>query len=201
MMQKQPCKKESKKCKNSSHLTLAKDYWKTLLFPEDVAIDATCGNGHDTLFLAKQGISYLLGIDVQVDAVNATKVLLKENLSEKELEHVQVVLGSHENLEKYPIPQLPKLIVYNLGYLPKGDKLLTTKTESTLQSLSSALKILDPKGAISITCYPGHMEGQKEEEALLQFVKALPHKEWEVCFHKWPNKPPLSPSFLWIRRI
>ena len=57
----------------------------------------------------------------------------------------------------------PKLIVYNLGYLPGSDKLLTTKTSSTLLSVEKALSLIAPNGAISITCYPGHEEGKKEE--------------------------------------
>src|SRR3989344_2167298 len=182
--------------RSSPHLKLAKRYWEDLLSVGDVAIDATCGNGHDTLFLAKKPLSYLLAIDIQLAALESAKTLLKTHLSEEEQKRVIFTQASHEKLDQFHLPAPPRLIVYNLGFLPGGDTSVTTKTESTIASISSALSILAPLGAVSITCYPGHEEGKKEEEALLHFARSLSQTEWEVCFHRWINKPPLSPNLL-----
>ena len=168
------------------HLQLSKWYWKNHLKEGDVAIDATCGNGHDTLFLANLGLSALFSLDIQpVDIKDLNTNFLQM---------------SHEDLSLVPTSKPPRLIVYNLGYLPGGDKSITTKTETTLASIQSAMDILAKDGAISITCYPGHEEGMRETKAVLDLVSKLPPKVWAVTHHLRPNRP-TSPSLLWIARL
>ena len=182
--------------KFSAHLDLAKSYWTSHLSPEDVVIDATCGNGHDTLFLAKLPSLNILGIDIQLEAIENTKNLLeKHQLAHRVILHC----GSHENFNWLPLPKKPKLIIYNLGYLPGKNKTLTTQTETTLASLHSAMHILENKGAISITCYPGHTEGEREEKAVLSWAESLGSKTWLICHHRWINRPK-APTVLWIYR-
>ncbi|HSX37447.1 MAG TPA: class I SAM-dependent methyltransferase [Chlamydiales bacterium] len=181
----------------SFHLKLAKWYWEKQLRQGDVAIDATAGNGHDTLFLAQLGLSSLFSLDIQHSAIQKTEALLKENLTEQEFEKVTLCQRSHDDLKKISLSKAPNLIVYNLGYLPGGDKNIHTRVESTLSSVQSALSILDGKGALSITCYPGHEEGMKEERELLRFKAALSTEKWETIHHFRPNRPQ-SPSLLWI---
>jgi SAM-dependent methyltransferase len=180
----------------SPHLKVAKEYWKAHLLPGDTAIDATCGNGHDTLFLAELGLSALFALDIQPAAIEKTRRCLEGRLDAEALKRVFLHLGSHEDLGKLLLPLPPRLIVYNLGYLPGGDKAVTTTTESTLKSVSSALSILGEKGALSITCYPGHAEGEKEEAALFSWASGLSN-DWEVHAHRWINRP-RSPSLIWI---
>lgn len=179
-----------------SHLDLAKDYWKNVVLPGDTVIDATIGNGQDAYFLARllQGKGRLIGYDIQPDALSKAKILLA-SLPDNEKEIVELHLASH----KIFLEREAKLIVYNLGYLPGGDKALTTRTESTLTSVEDALKIVQPGGAVSITCYPGHPEGALEESALIDFFKGLPPKNWSVSFHQWINRNQ-APSLIWIQR-
>lgn len=169
----------------SPHLKLAKAYWEKLLKKEDLAIDATCGNGHDTLFLA--GLCSVIALDIQPAAIQNTQTLL-----EKEGKKASLHLLSHEWIDALPLPIPPRLIVYNLGYLPRSDKSVTTLTESTLISVNKSLKLLAPGGALSITCYPGHEEGQKEEAALEKWIKTLP---FPAIHHKWRER---SPSLIWV---
>ncbi len=187
---------------SSPHLTLAKSYWKTHLKPGDIAIDATCGNGHDTLFLSQlllsDSSSAIFSFDIQPEAIQNTETLLKRNLSPDHFRRVLLHRRSHLDLNAVPLPYSPRLIVYNLGYLPGGNnKSLTTQTDSTLESVKLSLELLADDGAVSITCYPGHDEGMREEAALLSFAQTLSSKEWNVCHHKWLNRP-RSPSLLWI---
>ncbi|MBX7065607.1 MAG: class I SAM-dependent methyltransferase [Parachlamydiales bacterium] len=175
------------------HLILAKETWKQFLKKSDLAIDATCGNGHDTLFLAE--LCSVIGLDIQAAAIQNTAELL-ENHEKKAVLHRM----SHEKIDELPLPHPPRLIVYNLGYLPKGDKKITTMTESTLNSVKKGLEILGPGGALSITCYPGHEEGAREEIALEEWAKSLPSDRWLVCHHKWLNRKG-APSWLWISAI
>ena len=172
----------------SPHLALAKKYWKDLLQTErSIAIDATCGNGHDTLFLA--GICSVIGLDIQSQAIQNTEILLQKHHKKATLYPL-----SHEFIDSLPLPYPPRLIVYNLGYLPHGDKSLTTQTETTLASVKKSLAMLCEGGALSITCYPGHEEGAKEEKALAEWIAQLP---WAIVHHRWPERL-RAPSLIWV---
>ncbi|GAB5411935.1 MAG: class I SAM-dependent methyltransferase [Chlamydiales bacterium] len=173
-----------------SHIKIAHDFWKKILTAGDCAIDATCGNGHDSLFIAE-----LIGpegelhcIDVQEAAIECTRTELKYFI-----DITRFHLGSHVTLPSVS----PKLIVYNLGYLPGADKSLTTMTDTTLKSVQNALEIIQPGGLISITCYPGHPEGKIEQEALFQFVSEISNINYIVSTINWTNRP-FSPSLIFI---
>ena len=90
-------------------------------------------------------------------------------------------------------------MVYNLGFLPQGDITITTKVDSTLKSIENSFDLLSRNGAISITCYPGHLEGEREEKAILEMVSKLDKKDFVVCYHKWINREK-SPTLIWITK-
>ncbi|MCH9609062.1 MAG: hypothetical protein S4CHLAM45_08230 [Chlamydiales bacterium] len=158
--------------------------WKSHLKPGDLIIDATIGNGHDTLLLAKilAGDGTLIGYDIQKKAIESTEKKLL-TLFPHERKIISLKQKSHANFDE----QGAALIVYNLGYLPTGDKKITTLTETTLQSLESAFSILDKNGMLSIMCYPGHGEGEKEERAILKFLSQV-DKRWVVRHTKLVNR-------------
>src|SRR5690349_11651165 len=154
----------------SSHIDLAHHYWMQIVKKGDTVIDATCGNGKDTLILARlaldEGQGRLIGLDIQSEALLRTKQLLCEHLSESLMERICLFEQSHVEFPKEIIDRSIRLIVYNLGYLPSGNKAVTTTATTTLISVERALDLLMPGGLLSITCYPGHDQGKKEEEAL-----------------------------------
>lgn len=184
-----------------SHLDLAHRFWKELLNPGDTVIDATCGNGQDSLVLARHldatGKLYL--IDIQSDAIKQSRDKLSGALPALLLERVEFIQGCHSQFPGSILPSSVRLVVYNLGYLPGGDKALTTVTETTLKSMSAALDLLIPGGALSITCYPGHCEGKREEEAILNWAADLDPKSWSSSWHRWLNRR-ASPSWLLIQK-
>ncbi len=188
----------------SPHIGLAHTYWKCHLKPGDLAIDATCGNGHDTYQLAKLLLvhpeSLLIGFDIQSAALEKTEKLLKQSVPEEHLARVLFQRRCHSEIDQIPLPYSPALIVYNLGYLPGADKKLTTQTTSTLASIHKASLLIGQTGALSITCYPGHAEGRLEEEALLLWAQELPSSQWNVCHHRWLNRAN-APSLFWIQKI
>jgi hypothetical protein len=168
--------------KRDLHLEFAKKYWVERLQPGDCVIDATCGNGHDTLFLAKQpSTKTIFSLDLQECALIQTQKLLEKHLPLDAQKKVSLFQKCHSTLPK--TPSRPRLIVYNLGYLPKGNKNLTTKTTTTLQSLSYALSILASDGAISIMCYPGHEEGLAEQNEIIAFLNSQ-HLRYERHHYK-----------------
>lgn len=175
-----------------SHLDLAHHYWSNLVKPGDTVIDATCGNGYDTLRLATMigPTGRVYAYDIQPAAIEMTGDLLtKEGL----LDRVELRGVSHISFEGIA---LPRLIVYNLGYLPGSDKQIKTVTETTLLSIAHGLEILQPGGMISITAYPGHEEGALEEQALQIFFSSLSPTTWSCTFHKWLNRQQAPVLFL-----
>jgi hypothetical protein len=181
-----------------SHLDLAHHYWKQHLQIGSVVIDATCGNGHDSLVLANLILNEYSGtlycIDLQTQAIEATTHRLKEALSEPVFKRVSFIQGSHEQL---PSISSCHLIVYNLGYLPGGDHSLTTQGPSTLNSLKQGLALLGPGGMVSMTLYPGHEAGFKEKKLLLEYTSSLDPSYYLVCHHQIENRT-LAPSLLLI---
>ena len=174
------------------HLELAHNLWQNHLNSSDFAIDLTCGNGYDTLFLAdllKDGLVF--GIDLQQKAIEATFLKIQE------YKNVALFQLAHPNLPLLPIK--PKLAVYNLGYLPSGDKSITTTAPTTIASLDTIKDVLSLDGAISITCYPGHAAGLIEEEAVLLWAKNLAFAEWDVVHFRKLNRD-RSPSLIWIKK-
>ena len=185
-----------------SHIDLAHGLWKKIVKKGDLIIDATCGNGRDTLILAKlvftsaQGALYAM--DKQAKAIDSCQALLSKELPEEIFNKIHFVQGCHSRFPSEIALESASLIVYNLGYLPGGDKSQTTETKTTLLSLQKALPLLRKGGVISIACYPGHNEGMVEEEKLLEFTATLDPHLFSCCYHRWINRN-LSPSLLIIQ--
>ena len=179
--------------------SLAHEQWSKIVSPGDTVIDATCGNGRDMLALAQllDGQGELVGYDIQKEALQNSEALLKKSLT---ADQFQIITFRHQSHEIF-LEKSAKLIVYNLGYLPGGDKSLTTQTETTLQSLQSACEVILSGGTISVMCYVGHEEGQREEVAIREFVQALPSDQWVCSHHRIVNRQQAPSLFLLHRQI
>jgi hypothetical protein len=189
-----------------SHLDLAHSYWKQVLEENDTAIDATGGNGYDALVLAhllfdrsKSTCGQLTVLDRQKDAIDATRQRLKSSFPEHIMDHIYLIEQCHSSFPDHCKKGSIALIVYNLGYLPGGDKSITTMNSTTLQSLNAALPLMKSGGCISVTCYPGHEEGKREENRVKEFASALDPREWSSCYHSWLNRCQ-APSLLIIQK-
>lgn len=185
-----------------SHIDLAHSLWEKAIKPGDIVIDATCGNGHDTLALAKMALTStsgcLFALDKQTAAIDSCQNHLSKQLPKNIYEKISFILGCHSRFPLELAPESVSLIVYNLGYLPRGDKTMTTTTETTLISVENALQLIKKGGMISITCYPGHEEGKIETNKLLEYVTKLNPRLWSCCHHSWINRES-APSLLIIQ--
>lgn len=152
------------------------------LSKEDITIDATCGNGHDTLKLAMLS-KFVYGFDVQDIAVENTTSLLNS----KDITNFKVIKDSHANLSKY-VSDKVKAVTFNLGYLPGSDKSVQTSFTSTLQALHSCLDILEKNGVICISLYIGHEGGINEAMEVEKFVKPLDRFKYKVVKYDFINK-------------
>lgn len=186
-----------------SHLDLAHHYWQRLVHPGDYVIDATCGNGYDTLVLAKLALTAdsgtLLALDIQECAVTTTRTKLQSALDDHCFSRVWLQQQSHRQFPKEVISESVQLIVYNLGYLPGGNKALTTDVDTVIASVEHALTLIARGGSISITAYPGHPEGAKECDALVELTARLDPALWSCCQHRWLNRQ-ASPVLFLVQR-
>lgn len=142
-------------------------------------VDMTCGNGHDTAFLAScmPDTAVLYAFDIQQCAIEATK----KTLQEQQVDTKQVICqqGSHDVLLDH-VNGNPDIIVFNLGYLPSGNHTIHTTSEITIKAVKICLNKIAKNGIIMIAAYPGTPEGAKEEEALRLFLQSVPQKNFDV---------------------
>lgn len=144
----------------------------------EIAIDATLGNGYDSDFLSTL-FKKVICFEIQKAAI--------DNYYKHKKENVTIVSDSHENILNH-VKDKVDCVLYNLGYLPGGDKSITTKGDTTIKSLEDALKILKPGGIIGISIYTGHEEGEKEKTKIIEFASKLPKKEYGVMLHSFINR-------------
>lgn len=140
----------------------------------DLVIDATAGNGHDTLFLAKEvgETGKVIAFDIQAAAIEATRSRLDD---EGIVERVSLLQKSHIELPNFAASGSVKVIIFNLGYLPGADRSLATQTPETLAAHAFAAELLKPGGILATVCYPGHPEGAEEAESVEAFFHSLPN--------------------------
>jgi hypothetical protein len=152
----------------------------------DVVIDATMGNGQDTLHVAKLA-KHVYAFDIQEQALIETRRRLQEN----NIDNVCLILSSHEHFHSYV--EHFNYVIFNLGYLPKGDKMITTKAETTLKTLDLMLQYLPVGGYVQLMIYIGHEEGLKESTLLDLYFKRLSLLSYKISRIELPyqdNKPP-----------
>ena len=175
---------------------------KAAVSPNDSVIDGTIGNGHDTLFLAKlvgkSGQVY--GFDIQKQALqNTTDRLLRHKI---DLKNIQLYQRSHANINQVlPESQQITAAIFNLGYLPGGDKAIVTKSEATTAALTACLDHLAVNGLVIVVVYYGHPGGQTEKEAVLHFCQTLPQEKYGVLNYQFINQMHEPPFLLAIQKI
>ena len=180
-------------------LQYAQTLLKSAVDEGDIAVDATAGNGHDTLFLAQLvgDYGYVYAFDVQKQAVDATLHRLLDNA----LEHRALVLkDGHENVAKYVNKPVAGAI-FNLGYLPGSDHEVITRPNTTIQALESLLKLLKIGGIIVLVIYHGHEGGKEERDEVIRFVSELPQKYIHVLRYEFLNQKNDPPFVIALEKV
>jgi len=163
------------------------------LYAGATAVDATLGNGHDALWLCSlvgEG-GHVYGFDVQPEAVENSARRLREAGVE---DRATLLLDGHQNMLNYVQPESADAVMFNLGWLPGAAHGVTTRTETTLQAVNAALAALKQEGLLTICVYPGHEEGAREREALIQWAQRLNEREYDAmlrCYLNQRKDPPL----------
>lgn len=163
----------------------------------EIVIDATMGNGNDTLFLAQlvgeQG--RVIAYDIQPQALANTKERLEQHGASQQAELHQC---SHEKMADLQLKV--GAIMFNLGYLPGADKEITTLASSTLRAIEAGLELLRKGGMMTIMIYWGHAAGEVEKGAVESFCQKLDQRRFLVLKYQYVNQQNQAPFLLAIER-
>ena len=161
----------------------------------NVVADFTVGNGNDTLWLARRvgehGLVY--GFDIQEQAVKNTLTLLKKN---EVVDRCNIICDSHHNMLNYISTKLDAG-VFNLGFLPGGDKGITTLRETTIPAIKAAISLIKAGGCLLIAVYPGHEEGRVEGDMICEMLSQYDQKHLSAYRFNVLNASS-SPYFIFI---
>ncbi|KAF3436946.1 hypothetical protein FNV43_RR19699 [Rhamnella rubrinervis] len=190
----------NKKATEVAHLV-----WERVVRKGDTVIDATCGNGYDTLAMLKMvadesGQGRVYGFDIQKEALGSAASLLEESVNPTEKELVKLFLRCHSTMaEVLPEDTSVRLVAFNLGYLPGGNKTIITESQTTAEALNAAIGILMPGGLISLVVYVGHPGGREELVTVEEFCSKLPVEKWSCCKIQMLNRQ-LAPILVFLFR-
>lgn len=187
----------------SNILSFAKSILSEVLELGSIAVDATTGNGYDTVFLSRQVGSggQVFGFDVQEEAIKQTELRLNEECTPRNWTLFQT---GHENM----LAAVPEefhgrvnAVMFNLGFLPGSDKSVITKSSTTLQAVAASLEILARGGILCIAIYAGHPGGDEEDIAVREFCSALDYRSYRVIQSEMVNKPGYPIRMLFVSRL
>ncbi len=164
-----------------------------------VLADFTLGGGHDTAyFAALPQVARVYSFDIQPQAIQRGRSLLQQMGPEAEGK-VQLILDSHDRCDRYIAERLDGGM-FNLGFLPGGEKGITTRRESTLPAIAKALGLLKPGRVLTAAVYPGHEEGRLEGEAIGRAVQLLHARDCDVFQLRLWNVPDCPYLYLFYKK-
>ena len=167
------------------------------LSDQSISIDATMGNGHDTLFLARHSHK-VYAFDIQENAINATRLRLEKNNC---IDNVSLIHAGHETMHQHiNSEEKADVIMFNLGYLPHADTSIITQEKNTLIALNQAIKLLSTNGLISIIAYPGHPGGNTELQAIIHWHEQLDSSHFAIGIIHSMHEKTSSPRLFTIQR-
>ena len=175
-------------------LEMAHDFLAQVITQEDIVVDATMGNGHDTLFLAKIA-KQVYSFDIQKQALEKTS----QRLLEAGLTNVELILQGHETVDQFV--REAKAGIFNLGYLPSADKSIITQPQTTIEALEKLCHLLVKGGRIAIMIYYGHEGGDIEKDAVMDFVSQLPQQEYTATIYRTLNQINNPPFLVMIEKL
>ncbi|SHG86931.1 class I SAM-dependent methyltransferase [Ornithinibacillus halophilus] len=165
----------------------------------ETAIDATCGNGNDTIKLSEivGENGKVLAFDIQQQAIKNTK----KRLAEQGISNVEVIHDSHANVEEHLNPE-DRIggAIFNLGYLPKGDKTVITEATTTIEAIDNILTYLKENGIVVVVIYHGHPGGETEKDAVIDYTTSLDQKSYHVLRYEFINQKNNPPFVIAIEK-
>ncbi len=178
---------------------MAHQFIRPKLATASLVVDATAGNGKDTLFLAENSAATtaVWVFDIQQQALTKTEMLLSRH---KLTDKVRLVLDSHANIADY-IDQPVDAVMFNLGYLPGGDQAINTSPATTILAITQSLQLLAVGGVITIAAYPGYEHGRLECHAVHEYLTRLSQKDFTIACWSMVNQKNNPPVLYVIEKI
>lgn len=191
--------REIEKCVIKNSLHQSHEIINRAVKAGDTVIDATAGNGGDTVFLANlvgpEGRVY--SFDIQKQAHDKTLEKLKASGLDS---IVTQICDSHANIDAY-VHEPVKAVMFNLGYLPGGDHNIGTKGASTITAINKAMELIDINGIVTVVVYYGGVSGFEEKEQVLGFVRTIDGKRFNVSQTEFVNQANCPPILICIERL
>ena len=175
-------------------LEMAHDFLAQVITQDDIVVDATMGNGHDTFFLAKLA-KQVYAFDIQEQALEKTS----QRLQEAGLTNAELILQGHETVDQF-VTEV-KAAIFNLGYLPSADKSIITQPQTTIEALDKLCQLLVKGGRIAIMIYYGHEGGDIERDAVMDYVSRLPQQEYTATIYRTLNQINNPPFLVMIEKL
>ena len=169
-----------------SILDTAKDLIRSVVREDSIVADCTMGNGGDTLFLSSLvPKGHVYAFDIQPEALVNTEKKLCENNA---MANVTLINNCHSKIKDY-ISENISAAMFNLGWLPNHEKIITTKRETTLPAIRNAMDLLEKDGIVLIVVYPSHEEGRLEGIEIEKMISSLDKKYYDAIIHRIINVP------------
>lgn len=173
---------------------LAHQIVRNVIIEGDTAIDATAGNGYDTRSLAKAvgDAGHVHSFDIQHEAIERTKTRLKAsaivNVTLHQRSHAELAdaVGSQQHGQV-------AAVMFNLGYLPNGNKTVKTHSDSTRAALLAAARVIRSGGVITVIVYIGHDGGRDEADTVASVLNGLPADQFTVKKYTAPAERAVAP--------
>ncbi len=185
-------------CVIKNSLTQSHQIVESIVEKGDLVVDATAGNGNDTVFLAglvgEQG--RVFSFDIQENALNSTeKKLIDRQLRDR----VQLINDGHQNMKNY-ISEPVKAVMFNLGYLPGGDHSIGTKGNTTIEAIKNSMELITVHGIVSIVVYYGGDSGFDEKNQVMEFIRTIDCKQFTVMRTDFVNQINCPPILICIEK-
>jgi predicted methyltransferase len=177
----------------SNSLAISHELIRKVVQQGDTVVDATMGNGNDTLLLARlvgdKGKVY--SFDIQDCALANTRKRLNEAGTDC---NVELIMDGHQNIDQY-VSKGIRAVMFNLGYLPKGDHSIGTRADTTIEALEKSMELLMLGGIVIMVIYYGGDSGFEEKEAVLEYLKTIDCRRYSVLVSDFVNQincPPIA---------
>lgn len=171
--------------------------------PGDTVVDATIGTGADTAFLCEtvgeKGALYAFDIQQQALDRAAERIGRLSGVPHR----LRLLLLSHADMREAIPPEHHgqiSAVMFNLGYLPGGDKQIITRPESTIPALDAAVSLLKAGGIVTVVLYPGHEGGRGEADRVEQWAQELPDAEYQAIVYRFTNKSGIAPYVIAVEK-
>lgn len=165
-----------------------------------ICIDATLGNGYDTLKLSQllNGSGKIYSFDIQKIAIEKSKELFKKK--NIDTSNIKLINDNHCNVESY-VDESIDFFIMNLGYLPSGDKSITTNYSDVISFLDKVLLKMNSNSYGLVVFYPGHIIGMEEYINVTKYLEKLEQLKFNIIKIEHINQINFPPKLVIIERI